>query len=75
MMDKTTGIKKELEKMIANDEIHKVNLEEVKKIIEYLEYNNIFPFERKETLDNLSQAIVDVLAEARQRYLSRKQLY
>jgi hypothetical protein len=71
-MDKTSGIKTELEKMVANGEIDASNLEQIKEIIVYLSHNNIFIFEKGENIVLLPKEIVEILCEARQRYFSAK---
>lgn len=71
-IDKTAGIKNELEKMRENGEIDEDNIEQVNQIIEYLTHNNIFKYEKRDTLDRLPTPIVNVLIEARDRYLLSK---
>lgn len=71
-MDKTAGIKTELEMMVANDEIDESNIKEIEKIIEYLSHNNIFKLEKGENVALLPKEIVEILGEARQRYFSAK---
>lgn len=71
-MDKTAGIMTELKKMFENGEINESSLDQINEIIEYLSYNNIFPFEKGKNIALLPREIVEILSEARQRYLSEK---
>lgn len=73
-MDKTSRIRSELKKMVENGEINQNNEEKIREIIEDLTYSNIYKYERAETLQLYPVEILEILGEARQRYLSNRKV-